>query len=163
MGKQYALADRRLPEPFEFTLAAWTEDNEVVRETFTSIYQMDNRAIAQITGMLDVPHKQVELVRRVIGSTLPNDDGTPANWKPVYRPVRYADGEPDRGEQEFRAPDGEWYRAGTEDVWTDKPSTRRRFFEFYDHPDLILDIGAVLMPLVRDLAAVSAGRPLEGS
>jgi hypothetical protein len=189
-GKRYGTPQStRLPEPFEFELMASLDDVDEVHQ-FRAVRQVDRLLAAQFTGFVpEEAHKEVALLVKLISKTLDDKDGTPATWAPVELPPPPANardvnpvivqGAPDetalaavRLEQtvtvspmpKFRGPDGALYEMEHAEKFAafEAGSSRRRFLALCGDQERTVQ-GESLGMLVRDLIAVSAGRPTGAS
>ena len=162
-GKRYGKPQStRLPEPWPFELMASRDDEDEVH-AFTAVRQVDMLLGARFTGYTpEEAHKQVDLLVRVISKTLDDKDGTPATWSAVQLPIPHDAGEDFR--PKFRGPDGELYEMEHVEKFAAfaAGSSRRRFIALCGDQERTVqaeDLGNI----VRDLIAVSAGRPTGAS
>jgi hypothetical protein len=189
-GKRYGTPQStRLAEPWPFELVASLDDEDEVHE-FTAVRQVDKLLGARFTGYTpEEAHKQVDLLVKLISKCLDDKDGTPATWAPVELPpppVSARDVNPVivqgamddttlaavRLEQtvaispmpKFRGPDGALYEMEHAEKFAafEAGSSRRRFIALCGDQDRTVqaeDLGNI----VRDLIAVSTGRPTGAS
>ncbi len=162
-GKRYGTPQSsRLPEPWPFELMASLDDEDEVHE-FTAVRQVDKLLGARFTGFTpEEAHKQVDLLIKLISKCLDDKDGTPATWAPVQLPQPHD--APEDFLPKFRGPDGELYEMEHAEKFASfaAGSSRRRFIALCGDQDRTVqaeDLAAV----VRDLIAVSAGRPTVAS
>lgn len=164
-GKRYGTPQStRLPEPWPFELVASLDDEDEVHE-FTAVRQVDRLLGAQFTGYApEEAHKQVNLLIKLIAKTLDDKDGTPTTWAPLQLPLPPATPGEHVHVPKFRGPDGELYEMEHAEKFAafEAGSSRRRFIALCGDQDRTVqaeDLGEV----VRDLIAVSAGRPTVAS
>jgi hypothetical protein len=189
-GKRYGKPQsNRLPVPYGFELTASLDDDDEVH-SFVAVRQVDKLLAGSYTGYAaSEAHRQVELLVKLISKTLDDKDGTPATWAPVQLPpppVSAHDVNPMviqgtthdaalaalRLEQtvtvspmpKFRGPDGELYDMDHAEKFASfsAGSSRRRFLALVGDVDRTVE-AEMLGELVKDLIAVSAGRPTVAS
>jgi hypothetical protein len=189
-GRRYGKPQSsRFAEPWPFELVVSLDDEDEIH-AFTAVRQVDKLLGARFTGYtLEEAHKQVDLLVKLISKCLDDKDGTPATWAPVELPPPpigardvnpvVVQGAPDDAalsaihlsqtvtvspRPKFRAPDGELYDMDHVEKFAAFPagSSRRRFLALCGDQERTVqaeDLGDI----VRDLIAVSAGRPTGAS
>ena len=167
-GKRYGKPNStRLAEPYPFELMASLDDDDEVHG-FTAVRQVDKLLGARFTSFSDEEaHKSVDLLVKLIAKTLDDKDGTPATWAPVQLPpppeLRQIDAD-DAWVPKFRGPDGELYEIEHVDKFAafEAGSSRRRFLALVGDQERTVQ-AEDLTAIVRDLIAVSTGRPTVAS
>jgi hypothetical protein len=164
-GKRYGKPQStRLADPFPFELVATLDDEDEVHE-FTAVRQVDKLLGARFTSFTEEEaHKSVDLLVKLIAKCLDDKDGTPATWAPVQLPPRSPGNAGDYEPPKFRGPDGELYEMEHVDKFAafEAGSSRRRFLALAGDQDRTVQ-AEDLAALVKDLIAVSTGRPTGAS
>lgn len=167
-GKRYGTPGAtRLPQAWPFELVVSRDDEDDVL-AFTAVRQVDRLLAAQFTAYSEVEaHKSVDLLVKLISKTLDDKDGTPATWSPVQLPappeLRQVELD-DTHRPKFRGPDGELYEMEHAEKFSGfaAGSSRRRFLAVVGDQDRTVQ-AEDLSAIVKDLIAVSAGRPTDAS
>jgi hypothetical protein len=167
-GKRYGKPQStRLAEPWPFELVASLDDEDEIH-AFVAVRQVDKLLGARFTGYApEEAHKQVDLLVKLISKCLDDKDGTPATWAPIQLPpppeLRQIEAD-DAYTPKFRGPDGELYEMEHAEKFAAfaAGSSRRRFITLCGDQDRTVQ-GDDLGQVVRDLIAVSTGRPTGAS
>lgn len=164
-GRRYGKPQStRLPEPWSFELMVALDDEDEVY-SFTAVRQVDKLLGARFTSFADEEaHKSIDLLIKLIAKVLDDKDGTPATWAPVQLPLRSPGNAGDYEPPKFRGPDGELYEmdhVGKFNAFA-AGSSRRRFLALAGDQDRTVQ-AEDLTAIVKDLIAVSAGRPTDAS
>lgn len=157
---------QQLTESYEFRIAGLRND-EAETHTLVAVRKPDTMMAIRFMNMGEDQGAELgRLCVKLIGKTLDNSDGVPAQWEPnaLDKPRNAG---PD-WEPKFRAPsapigDGKLHPMSQAVKYEDfaKGSSRRRWEALLADNDFTVDI-EVLVELVKDMVELTAGTPTDG-